>query len=115
MDSKLTKFDMDMSAAAFAEANEHSTAREILNEKITEQEAPAAKKKPYAGMMVFGAISLSGYIALLTNQNWFNEVYTLGGWHAVYPVATALLFSFIHGAFASNLLSVLGIEAKKNK
>lgn len=115
MDPKLTKFDLNMSAAAFAEANEHETAAELLKRESNEQKeaGPATKKKPYAGMVIFGAISLSGYIALLANQQWVNEVFTTGGWHAAYPVVTALIFSFVHGAFASNLLSVLGIEAKK--
>jgi len=115
MGSKLTKFDVNMSAVAFAEANEHETAAELLKNETREQKekSPAAKRKPYGGMVIFGALSLCGYAALLTNQKWVSEIYTMGGWHAVYPVVTALLFSFVHGAFASNLLSVLGIEAKK--
>ena len=115
MDPKLTKFDLNMSAAAFAEANEHETATELLKRENNEQKEAghAAKKKPYAGMVIFGALSLSGYVALLANQQWVNEVFTTGGWHAAYPVVTALIFSFVHGAFASNLLTVLGIEAKK--
>jgi hypothetical protein len=39
--------------------------------------------------------------------------FTKGGWYAAFPILAALCFSFIHGAFASNFLSVLGIEAKK--
>jgi hypothetical protein len=115
MDSKLTKFDLNMSAVTFAEANEHETAAELLKKEQHEQKekSPVAKKKPYAGMVIFGALSLSGYVALLANQKWVNEIFTTGGWHAAYPVVTALIFSFVHGAFASNLLTVLGIEAKK--
>ena len=116
MDSRLTTFDKQLSAVAFAEAGEHETAKEFLKHEtrdIKEKKPADAKKKPYAGMLIFGTISLSGYIALVTNQQWVNETYTMGGWHAAYPVLTALAFSFIHGAFASNLLSVLGIEAKK--
>ena len=115
MDSKLTKFDLNMSAVAFAEANEHEAAAELLKKESLEQKEknPVTNKKPYAGMVIFGALSLCGYVALLDNQKWVNEIFTTGGWHAAYPVATALIFSFIHGAFASNLLSVLGIEAKK--
>jgi len=116
MDPKATKFDKTMSAVTFAEAGEFETASEFLQEEAVAAEAapsPAVKKKPYKGMVVFGALSLSGYIALITNQQWVNETYTMGHWHAAYPVVTALIFSFIHGAFASNLLSVLGIEAKK--
>ena len=116
MGSNLTNFDKSMVAATFAEAGEHETAAEFLEENQAEaadRQKPAAKKKPYAGMAIFGALSLAGYIALMTNQSWVSETYTTGGWHAAYPVVTALIFSFVHGAFASNLLSVLGIEAKK--
>ena len=118
MDARVTMFDKQMSAVTFAEAGEHETAKEFLRSepRAVKGKKPVgaeAKKKPYAGMVVFGALSLSGYIALIANQQWVNEVYTMGGWHAAYPVVTALIFSFVHGAFASNLLSVLGIEAKK--
>jgi hypothetical protein len=118
MSSRMTTFDKQMSAITFAEAGEYETAKEFLRREPQAAKAkkpvPAgAKKKPYAGMVIFGAISLSGYIALLANQRWVNEVFTMGGWHAAFPVVTALIFSFVHGAFASNLLSVLGIEAKK--
>ena len=116
MDSKLTKFDKDMSAVTFAEANEHETATELLGNETVEQKvaSPAAKKMPYLGMVIFGAVSLTGYVVLVTNQKLISDIYTMGGWHAAYPVLTALAFSFIHGAFASNLLSVLGLEAKKH-
>ena len=116
MDSTLTKFDKNMSAATFAEAGEFETAKEFLAEgpATAKRPEPAGKKKPYTGMVIFGAISLIGYFLLITNQKLVTEVFTLGGWHAVYPVGTALIFSFIHGAFASNLLSVLGLEAKKH-
>lgn len=116
MDSKLTKFDKEMSAIAFAEAGEFETASELLRDeevKTAPAKSPIEKKKPYRGMVIFGALSLAGYVIMMTNQGWVNENYTTGGWHFVYPVVTALIFSFVHGAFASNLLSVLGIEAKK--
>lgn len=118
MESKLTKLDKNMSAVTFAEAGEFDTANEFLQEEAAGEqvkESPAAvKKKPYRGMIIFGALSLSGYLVLMTHQGWVSENYTMGGWHAAYPVITALVFSFVHGAFASNMLSVLGIEAKKH-
>jgi hypothetical protein len=117
MDSEITKFDKNMSAVTFAEAGEFETATEFLQEEQAEVKpvkSPVVKKKPYGGMIIFGAISLAGYFLLITNQKLVTEVYTMGGWHAVYPVGTALIFSFIHGAFASNLLSVIGLEAKKH-
>ena len=117
MKSEINDLDRHMSAVTFAEAGEFETATEFLQEGQEEAatvKKPVAKKKPFGGMIVFGALSLAGYVALLENQGWVSENYTMGGWHAVYPVVTAIIFSFVHGAFASNLLSVLGIEAKKH-
>lgn len=65
-------------------------------------------------MVLFGAASLGLYYGLLANEGLITNTYTLGGWHAVFPVGTAFAFSFIHGAFASNFLTVLGLEAKKH-
>jgi hypothetical protein len=31
------------------------------------------------------------------------------------PIVTVFYFSFLHGAFASNVLSVLGLEAAKSR
>ncbi|GAB4390102.1 MAG: hypothetical protein Kow0025_19850 [Thermodesulfovibrionales bacterium] len=73
------------------------------------------KKKPYLKAIVFGVISLASYVILFKNVDLVMEYFTLGGKYTTLPVATALYFSFMHGAFASNLLEVLGIEAKKKK
>lgn len=70
-------------------------------------------KKPVGKMLLFGAMSISAYVFLFANESLVTQTFTLGGVNAVFPVATAFLFSFVHGAFASNLLSVLGLEAKK--
>ncbi len=71
------------------------------------------KKKPIGKMILFGAMSLGAYALLLSNMKLVTHTFTLGGWYAALPVGTAFLFSFVHGAFASNLLSVLGLEPKK--
>lgn len=71
------------------------------------------KKKPVGKMLLFGSVSLAAYALLITNEALVTNTYTLGGWWAALPVGTAFGFSFIHGAFASNLLSVLGLEPKK--
>lgn len=77
-------------------------------------QSPVVQKKPVAAMLFFGALSLALYVALLANQNLVMDTFTRGGMYTAWPICTALLFSFIHGAFASNFLSVLGIEAKKH-
>ena len=71
------------------------------------------KKKPVMGMLLFGCISATGYFYLMTHQGWVTDTFTKGGWYAAFPILAAFSFSFIHGAFASNLLGVLGLEAKK--
>jgi hypothetical protein len=121
MKTGVNSFDRHMTAAAFAEAGEFDTATELLQEqkdavkKPKKAPSPATRKKPYTGMIIFGALSLSGYAALMTHQGWVGEEFTMGGWHAAYPVVTAVIFSFIHGAFASNMLTILGIEPKNKK
>jgi hypothetical protein len=72
------------------------------------------KKKPYLQMIIFGIISLSSYVVLFANQDWVTDTYTKGGYYAAFPIVTAFWFSFMHGAFGSSLLSVLGLEAKKS-
>ncbi len=62
--------------------------------------------------LIFGALSGALYYLLFSNVDWVTTTYTMGGWHTVYPVGTALVFSFVHGTFASNFLSLLGIEPK---
>lgn len=71
------------------------------------------KKKPYVKTTVLGVFSLASYIALFMNQGIIMEQFTRGGVYAALPIATAFYFSFLHGAFASNLISVMGLEAKK--
>lgn len=78
--------------------------------KVTQ---PFKPKKPVGKMMLFGAASMAAYAFLFANEGLVTSTYTLGGWHAAFPVGTAFAFSFVHGAFASNFLSVLGLEAKK--
>ena len=73
------------------------------------------KKKPYMQTIIFGVISLASYIILFSNEGLVTDTYTKGGYYAAFPIVTAFWFSFIHGTFGSNLLTVLGLEAKKSK
>jgi uncharacterized integral membrane protein len=109
---ELNDFDRHMSAAAYAEAGEFDTARKILEEG-KKMKASEKSRRPYLAALVFGALSLSAYLFLFANHGWVMNNFTAGGWHFMLPVGTALFFSFVHGAFASNLISSLGIEAKK--
>jgi hypothetical protein len=73
------------------------------------------KKKPYAPMILMGVISATLYATLLTQQDVINKYFTLGGLFAFLPIATALLFSFVHGNFTGSFWTVLGVEASKKK
>ena len=112
---RMTEFDKEMSAVTFAEAGDHETAASMLAEveKKTPSRQSARKSKLYMKTLIFGIISAAAYFAVFTNEKLVTENFTMGGWHTLFPVGTALVFSFIHGAFASNFLSMLGIEAKK--
>ena len=71
------------------------------------------KKRPVLLTLIFGAISISGYLLLFMYEEWVMNNFTKGNWYAVYPVATAFFFSFVHGVFASYFISTLGLEEKK--
>ncbi|MBC8414123.1 hypothetical protein H8E50_10710 [bacterium] len=73
------------------------------------------KKKPVMKTLIYGAVSLSSYIYLFMNESLVTETYTKGAYYAAFPILTAFWFSFVHGAFGSNLLTTLGFEAKKAK
>ncbi len=73
------------------------------------------KKKPYASMIIMGCISAILYATLLIQQDVITKYFTLGGFFAFLPIATALLFSYVHGNFTGSFWTVLGVEASKKK
>jgi hypothetical protein len=73
------------------------------------------KKKPYGALLVMGLLSAAMYTFLLMNQTMINNYTAMGGAFALLPIATAFLFSYVHGSFTGNFWTVLGIEASKKK
>jgi F0F1-type ATP synthase assembly protein I len=74
--------------------------------------AKTQKKKPYVRVALLGMLSLISYYLLLTNQTAVTDYFIKGGIYAALPIITALYFSFVHGAFASGVLTLMGISAK---
>jgi len=74
-----------------------------------------ARRKPVVPMLLAGAVSISLYVALMTNQDFINSTFAKGGLYAFLPIATAFIFSFIHGSFTGHFWTVLGVEASKKK
>lgn len=73
------------------------------------------RKKPYGIMLIMGIISIGLYASLLIKQDVLNENFAKGGLYALLPIATAFLFSIIHGSFTGHFWTVLGVEASKKK
>jgi len=77
--------------------------------------ATTTKKKALVGSIIFGAFSIGLYALLFLKQDLVNGTFGKGGVYALLPIATAFLFSFVHGNFTGNFWSALGIEAAKSK
>lgn len=74
-----------------------------------------SKKKPYGALLLMGVLSAALYIALLSRQDTILHYFGRGGLHALLPVGTAFVFSFVHGSFTGAFWTALGIEASKKK
>ena len=75
----------------------------------------AKRKKVILKTIVFGAISLAMYGAFFMNSALMMTYFTKGFYYAALPILTAFAFSFVHGTFASNVWSLLGIEASQKR
>jgi K+-sensing histidine kinase KdpD len=61
----------------------------------------------------YGAVSAALLAAAFVKADAVTQIFSRGGWYAALPIASVLIFSFVHGAFANNLWTALGIEALK--
>ena len=73
----------------------------------------SSKARAIGKTVGYGVASAACYAAVFTNSDTVMQVFSRGGWYAALPIATVLAISFVHGAFAHNLWSLLGIEAFK--
>ncbi len=73
------------------------------------------KKKPYKKFLFFGILSFILYYLLLAYQDFILEICSRGRWYALFPIATAFVFSLVHGNFTDAFWSVLGVEPKRRK
>ena len=71
------------------------------------------KKKPYLSALFWGILSVALYVALITKQDFINSTFANGGIYAFLPIATAFLFSVVHGSFTGHFWTVFGVEAAK--
>ena len=72
------------------------------------------KKSSGAGKtLLFGLLSITLYAAVFSHGTAVAQFFARGAWYAILPILTVFLFSFVHGAFASHVWTLLGIEARK--
>jgi len=74
--------------------------------------AATTRKKPVGKTIVFGALTAALYAAVFWKADVVMTFFARGGIYAALPIATAIIFSFAHGAFANTLWSLLGIHAR---
>jgi len=61
--------------------------------------------------LVFGAASIALYSLVFTHADTVLHYCARGGFYNLLPVSAVFLFSYVHGSFASNTWTALGIEA----
>ena len=69
-----------------------------------------AKKKA----VVFGLLSTALYATVFAFSNTILEYCARGHFYTLLPVGSVFLFSYVHGSFASNTWTALGIEASSS-
>ena len=77
--------------------------------------ATTTKKKALGSAILFGIFSIGLYALLFAKQDLVNATFGMGGAYALLPIATAFVFSYVHGSFTGNFWTALGIEAAKGK
>lgn len=84
-------------------------------EEIMAKEQEASRRKLVGKTIGLGLGAAAIYAAVFWNTGTVMQYFTKGGLYAALPIATVFLVSFVHGTFAHNLWSCLGIEAAKKK
>ena len=76
----------------------------------------ARMQKPYLKLCLSGIASCTLYVLLYLHEAEVMKVFTrTDGLYPLLSVIAALVFSFIHGAFAGYFWDVLGITGRRNK
>lgn len=73
------------------------------------------KSNPFRSAILWGIVSLALYLLVFINQETVTDYYTRGGYFAIAVIATALIFSLVHGTFSSFLVEVMGWKPANKK
>jgi len=72
-----------------------------------------ARNRAIKKALFYGVLSAGLYTAVFTHASLVMSYFTKGGLYALAPVATVLVFSYVHGSLASNVWTALGIVASR--
>jgi len=75
----------------------------------------ATSKKPVGKTILFGLATAALYGGVFSYADTIAHKFAMGGLWAAGPIATVFVFSYVHGAFAHNLWTCLGIEARQQR
>jgi len=71
------------------------------------------RRKSRLNALIYGAASIGLYAAVFAYSDQVVSFIAKGGVRALVPVSAVFLFSWVHGSFASNVWTALGIEASQ--
>jgi hypothetical protein len=72
--------------------------------------AHRGRSKTLRQAILWGVFSVGAYLLIFLNQEAITQYFTKGGIFALAVIITPLVFSIIHGSFASYVLEILGIR-----
>lgn len=81
------------------------------NKGVHPMATDTSKRQAKSKALLFGILSVGIYAAVFTNADMVMKYFTKGGFFNVLPVLTVFAVSYIHGSFASNVWTALGINA----
>ncbi len=109
-DSEYTKNQLseDITIPVFSLSTTYDLEGTTMTRENKEQRKSDLKKT-----IGYGLLSACLYGLVFWKPDTVMHYFTKGGFYAALPVATVIVFSFAHGAFASSLWSLIGIKPLK--
>ncbi len=81
------------------------------NKGVHPMATDTSKRQAKSKALLFGILSAGIYAAVFLNSATVMKYFTKGGFYNVLPVLTVFVVSYIHGSFASNVWTALGVNA----
>lgn len=83
------------------------------NKGVYAMATDTTKQQARPKALLFGVLTASLYAAVFLNSTLVMKYFTKGGLYNILPVLTVFAVSYVHGSFASNVWTALGINASR--